>query len=75
MYYYVLDKEQKLVFEIKCAKATAEHIAATCLSYENFYETFPYEEAGFSDPYSFMEEYKVINVDGEDVIIEGESNV
>lgn len=75
MYFYILDKEQKWVFEIKCARETADRIAEACSPNENFYETFPYEAAGYSDPYSFMEEYKVINVEGEDVVIEGESDV
>ena len=68
MYYYFLDKENKIVFEIKCSDQAADYFADMGL---NLSEVFPYEEAGYEDPYSFMDEYKIVKV--EDSFIEVET--
>lgn len=58
MYCYLLDKWNKEVIEIK--KPTEKDLKIFSSMGIRFYKEFPYEEAGFEDPYAFMEEYKLI---------------
>ena len=58
MYYYLLDKWNKEVIEI--TNPTEKDLKVFKSMGIKYYEDFPYEAAGFEDPYAFMEEYKLI---------------
>jgi hypothetical protein len=59
MYYYLLDKHKKEVLEFNYDEKTFTMLRSMGIK---CYEHFPYEEAGFEDPYAFMDEYKVIKL-------------
>jgi hypothetical protein len=59
MYYYILDKGNKRVFEF--LEGADEGNKELFIAMEiKLYDVFPYEEAGYSDPFSFMDDYEVI---------------
>lgn len=62
MYIYLLDRYKKEVVELK---NNSDIIAILDSLKIKYYGDFPYEAAGFEDPYSFMDEYKVIKLKGD----------
>ena len=59
MYYYILDKGNKRVFEfIEGADNDNKEIFKSMGI--KIYSEFPYVEAGFDNPFDFMDEYKII---------------
>ena len=75
MYIYLLDRYKKEVVELK---DNSDIIAILNSLKIKYYEDFPYEAAGFEDPYSFMDEYKVIKLNGDKgalFFVEADNNV
>ena len=60
MYYYLLDRHRKEVTEMMDI-SDRDRIILKSLGI-NVYENFPYEEAGYENPYDFLEEYKLIKL-------------
>lgn len=58
MYYYLLNKWHKEVIEISAENS--EYLPIFDSMKIKYYDYFPYEEAGYEDPYAFLEEYKLI---------------
>lgn len=58
MYYYLLNAWQKEVIEIH--NPTERELKLFDSMGIKYYTEFPYEKAGYEDPYSFMEDYKLI---------------
>ena len=74
MYYYILDKYNKRVFEF--AKEPNEETKLILKSMGIKYsQEFPYAEAGYEDPYAFMEDYEIIKIKPDSFVLEVEDNV
>lgn len=66
MYCYLLDRQKKEVIEAKAEDSTIKIFTSMGLKY---YEEFPYEAAGYEDPYAFMDDYTLIKLaDGFDFL-------
>ena len=63
MYYYLLDKHSGKVFEFKPLQKTLNILKSMGIK---CYDHFPYEEAGFEDPYTFMDNYDLIKLKEDD---------
>ena len=74
MYYYILDKGNKRVFEFtgEPNASTKAILNSMAIKYS---QIFPYESAGYEDPYSFMEDYEIIKINPNNFVIEVEDNV
>lgn len=59
MYYYILDRENKRVFEFKENKDNGNKIIFLSMGIK-LHNDFPYMTAGYEDPYAFMEDYELI---------------
>lgn len=59
MYYYILDKGNKRVFEFAEGADGGNKSLFLAMGIKLYY-VFPYEEAGYEDPYSFMDDYEII---------------
>jgi hypothetical protein len=62
MYYYFFDRNKKEVIEM--SELTEANIALFKAFNVPYYDHFPYEEAGYEDPYSFLEDYTLIKLKG-----------
>ena len=58
-YYYLLDKRKKEVIELIGHSDILGLLNSMKIKY---YDAFPYAEAGFEDPYTFMDEYRLIKL-------------
>lgn len=58
MYYYLLDKWHKEVIEMSAENSG--YLKVFDSMGIKYYDHFPYEEAGYEDPYTFLEDYKLI---------------
>lgn len=65
--YYLLDTQKKEVIEMKEVPDIEEVLESIGITY---YKFFPYEVAGYEDPYAFMEDYKLINLKGSLIEVE-----
>ena len=62
--YYLLDKHKKEVIEIKNIEPIKFILDSMKIKY---YDYFPYEDAGYEDPYNFMEDYALITFNGNEI--------
>ena len=65
--YYLLDKYKKEVIEMKELEDIRVVLDSMKIKYYNY---FPYEDAGYEDPYAFMEDYKLITLAGNIIEVE-----
>ena len=65
--YYLLDKYKKEVIEMKELEDIRIVLESMKLKYYNY---FPYEDAGYEDPYNFLEDYKLITLSGKTIEVE-----
>jgi hypothetical protein len=54
MYYYFFDKNRKEVIEM--SELSEKNIALFKALSVTYYDHFPYVEAGYDDPYAFLED-------------------
>ena len=59
MYCYLLDKSKKEVIELRAVPDVIHVLNSLGIKY---FEEFPYEAAGYEDPYSFMDDFTVVKV-------------
>jgi hypothetical protein len=71
MYYYILDKHNKKVFEFNTENNFDYRPVFTSMGIK-FYDEFPYEYAGYDDPYVFLSDYTLIKFKDNQEIIEVE---
>lgn len=74
MYYYILDKGNKRVFEFVGEPSTETKLILNSMGIK-YSQIFPYELAGYEDPYNFMEDYEIIKIKADNFILEVEDNV
>ena len=74
MYYYILDKGNKRVFEFSEGADGGNKDLFTVMGIQLHY-VFPYEAAGYEDPYNFMEDYEVIKFHTTNGVVEVSDNV
>lgn len=67
MRYYLLDKYKREVIELKHLDDIKEVLDSMKIKY---YDYFPYEDAGYEDPYAFLEDYTLINLEGNIIEVE-----
>lgn len=67
MRYYLLDKYKREVIEMKHLDDIKEVLDSMKIKY---YDYFPYEDAGYEDPYTFLEDYTLINLEGNTIEVE-----
>ena len=60
MYYYFFDRAKREVTEMTDLSDKDKVIFKTFGI--KYYDHFPYEEAGFEDPYAFLEHYKLVKL-------------
>ena len=74
MYYYILDKHNKRVFEFAGEPSAETKLILNSMGIK-YSQTFPYELAGYEAPYNFMEDYEIIKIKADNFILEVEDNV
>lgn len=74
MYYYILDKYNKRVFEFAGEPSIETKLILNSMGIK-YSQTFPYELAGYKDPYNFMEDYEIIKIKADNFVLEVEENV
>ena len=71
MYNYILDKHNKRVFEFEGELSNENSIILKSMGIK-YSPVFPYDAAGYEDPYSFMEDYEIIKVNANNFLLEVE---
>lgn len=74
MYCYILDKYNKRVFEFAEEPSAETKLILNSMGIK-YSQTFPYELAGYKDPYNFMEEYEIIKIKADNFVLEVDNNV
>lgn len=71
MYNYILDKHNKRVFEFAGEPSVTSKQVLKSMGIK-YTSIFPYEEAGYENPYDFMEDYEIIKINANNFVMEVE---